>query len=86
MCEWAEEAGMSLRSLARHFKKETGINLENWRRSALHQRAIELISKNRSVSDVALELGYESVSAFVYSFRNEYGLPPMQFLRSKKII
>jgi len=76
----AVRAGMSRRSFARHFRSETGLPYARWKRAVIAQHALELVAAGHKVSSVALDVGYESVSAFIAMFRRQYGESPRQFL------
>jgi len=76
----AASAGMSRRSFARHFRSETGLPYSRWRRAVIAQHALELVAAGHKVSSVAIDVGYESVSAFIAMFRRQYGESPRQFL------
>jgi AraC-like DNA-binding protein len=78
--ELAARAGMSRRSFARHFRSETGLPYARWKRAVIAQHALELVAAGHKVSSVALDVGYESVSAFIAMFRRQYGDSPRQFL------
>jgi len=79
--DWARELGMSGRTLTRRFEAEVGAPLRSWKRRLRLFRAIELLSSGISVTDVAMELGYGSASAFIFAFREEMGKSPHAFLR-----
>ena len=76
----AHEVGLSRSVLAerfRHFLGEPPITyLMRWR---LQLGARLLQTTNRSVADIAAEVGYESEPAFNRAFRREYGAPPARF-------
>lgn len=76
----AHEVGSSRSVLAerfRHFLNEPPMTyLLRWR---LQLGAGLLRTTNRSVSDIAAEVGYESEPAFNRSFRRQYGTPPARF-------
>jgi len=76
----AARAGMSRRSFARHFRSQTGLPYARWKRAVIAQHALELVAAGHKVSSVALDVGYESVSAFIAMFRRQYGESPRQFL------
>ena len=78
--ELAQKAGMSRRSFARHFGTETGLSVAQWKRAVIAHHALELVAGGQKVSSVALDVGYESVSAFIAMFRRQYGQSPRQFL------
>ncbi|MDE1465053.1 AraC family transcriptional regulator [Spartinivicinus poritis] len=74
--EWAEKVNMSRRTLTRHFKAETGLSFGQWRLQARLHYALQLLSEGSSVTQVAFELGYNSVSAFIHSFKKVLGVTP----------
>jgi AraC-like DNA-binding protein len=76
----AARAGMSRRSFARHFRSQTGLPYARWKRAVIAQHALQLVAAGHKVSSVALDVGYESVSAFIAMFRRQYGESPRQFL------
>ena len=79
---WGATLGMSARTLARRFERELGLNLREWRRRLRLFRAVELLGGGASVTEVALDLGYSSASAFTYMFRTETGHSPRAHRRA----
>ena len=77
--EIAAKDGLSARTLARHFRRHTGMSFAEWRRRARLLRALGWIAEGRPILEVALELGYDSPSAFSAMFRRELGAPPSSF-------
>jgi len=77
--EIADKEGLSSRTLARHFRRHTGMSFAEWRRRARLLRALGWIAEGRPILEVAMELGYDSPSAFSAMFRRELGAPPSQF-------
>lgn len=82
--EWAQALGASARTLARHFERETGMNLRAWRARMRLLRAIEWLAQGRSPTTIAHELGYASASAFNYMFRVEMGMSPLQWRKARQ--
>jgi AraC-like DNA-binding protein len=74
--EWALHVGLSKRGLTRHFRQETGMSLVQWRIVARMKRALELLSHGDSVTSIALELGYDSISSFIAAFSHQFGVTP----------
>jgi AraC-like DNA-binding protein len=72
----AREAGLSERSLFRGFQRETALSPGQWRRQMQVLRSLELLADGRSVTDTSLEVGYESVGAFIRAFRQIVGVTP----------
>nr|WP_315028325.1 AraC family transcriptional regulator [uncultured Chryseobacterium sp.] len=73
----AEKAQMSVRSLQRNFKNETGITLQKYHQLTRILKSIELIdTKQFTLSEVAYKVGYQSLSAFTSSYFNVMGTKP----------
>jgi len=81
--EWGQELGMSGRTLARRFEAELGMSLRSWRRRLRLFKAIELLGGGLGVTQVAMDLGYGSTSAFVYAFRTDMGCGPQAYMRGR---
>lgn len=79
LVEWAGRAGTTGRTVSRLFKKETGMNFEQWRRQARLITALQRLSSGEQVSKIALDLGYSSVSAFVAMFKKQLKKTPGQY-------
>lgn len=82
--EWASLAGASERTLARLFVRETGLTFGAWRKRLLLQEAVDRLGKGDNVTQIALELGYNSLSAFIEMFRKSLGMPPWQYSRHQE--
>ncbi|MDB4406559.1 helix-turn-helix transcriptional regulator, partial [bacterium] len=68
--------------LSRLVKQETGKTLLLHLRSLRISKAAEMLSENRlNVTEVALEVGYQSLSHFSKAFSMEQGMTPSQFLK-----
>lgn len=78
--EWADQMAMSRRSFTRHFQRETGVSLSVWRQQACLFAAIPRLTEGEAVTSVALDLGYDSVSAFTTMFRRMLGVSPKHYL------
>lgn len=81
---WAEKLNKSLRTFTRLFHKETGLSFRDWRQKACLMYALTALKKGDSVTEVALELGYENPSAFSAMFNKEMGYSPKLFLKRLK--
>ncbi|MFN7179857.1 AraC family transcriptional regulator [Hyphomonas sp.] len=77
--EWANVAGMSRRSFTRAFKRETGMGVALWRQQVRLLEALSLLSTGSSVTAVALDVGYDSASAFCAMFQRAFGVSPSRF-------
>lgn len=77
---WAQRLHMSRRTLTRRFQAETGTSWVQWRQHARLMLALERLTAGQSVTAVALEMGYGSLSAFITLFKQRMGLPPKAWL------
>ena len=80
--DWAAQLGVSPRTLIRRFQKQTGLTFRQWRQQARLLAALERLAEGQAVTSVALEVGYESPSAFVAMFRDALGVTPGKYLAS----
>ena len=78
--QWAATVNLAQRTLVRKFRAETGMSLVAWRQRARVIQAIKLLSAGRSVTEVALTVGYDSLSAFITVFKQITGVAPAQYL------
>lgn len=79
--QWAASTGMSRRSFTRLFRRQTGLSLTTWRQQACLMAALPRLTGGERVTDVALDLGYESVPAFTTMFRRMLGASPKAYLK-----
>ena len=81
---WAECAGMARRTFMRAFSEQVGMPFGRWRQQARLFAALEMLAQNKSVTEVAIAVGYDSVSAFIGMFRTMLGSTPHTYLQSKQ--
>jgi AraC-like DNA-binding protein len=77
--ELARESGGSLRTLERCFADETGLTIEAWRQKARLVHSAAALGGGASVTDAALDCGYDSTSAYIAAFRRQFGVTPGRF-------
>lgn len=82
--DWAQLAGASPRTLARLFVRETGLSFGSWRKRLQLQEAVDRLSRGESVTVIAFDLGYGSLSAFIEMFRLALGAPPGQYAQRRR--
>ncbi|MEI2384305.1 AraC family transcriptional regulator [Breoghania sp. JC706] len=82
VADLAAEAGMSRAAFSEHFRKGTGLApmayLTRWRMSLACER---LLHPDSPIAAIAIDIGYESESAFSTAFKREVGCPPRQWAR-----
>ena len=79
LAQWGREVGAASRTLARLFRKEAGMTFGEWRQQFRLLRALEYLAAGKSVTEVALSVGYESSSAFIVMFRKALGTTPNSY-------
>lgn len=77
--DWAAWAALSERTLSRRFVAETGYSFTAWRQRARMMRALELLADGTPVTTVAIDLGYDSVSAFIALFKRTFQATPSAY-------
>jgi AraC-like DNA-binding protein len=82
--DWADFAGMSRRTFMRAFSAEVGMSFGRWRQQARLFAALEMLAQRESVTDAAIAVGYDSVSAFIEMFRKMLGTTPQIYFRTKQ--
>lgn len=75
----AKSHGVSPRTLARLFFRETGMTFGRWRQQARILASLSLLAAGQSVTSAALDVGYNSPSAFVAMFRRALGVSPGRY-------
>lgn len=77
----AAAAGVTARTAARLFARETGQTFGQWRQQLRLLVALARLGAGGSVTQVALEVGYRDVSSFIAVFRDAFGDTPARYFR-----
>lgn len=81
LSELARGTGASARTIERLFRAETGLSFGRWYQQARLHHAVRRLSEGCDVTNVALECGYESTSAFIVMFKRSLGSTPGQYFQ-----
>jgi AraC family transcriptional regulator, activator of mtrCDE len=80
----AERASLSKTAFGEAFRRMIGVTpmqyIISWR---MHKARALLDRTERSVQQIALEVGYESESSFNRAFKEQFGAPPGRFRRAR---
>jgi AraC-like DNA-binding protein len=79
LTDWARKLGVDPKTIQRSFQRETGMTFGQWRTQARLLIALERLAAGERVLDIAIELGYESPTAFATMFRKQFGVAPSRF-------
>ncbi len=63
------------------FRNETGVSFVTWRQQACIFASLPRLADGESVTNVALDAGYENVAAFTTMFRRMLGSAPSHYLK-----
>jgi AraC-like DNA-binding protein/quercetin dioxygenase-like cupin family protein len=77
--DWGKMVGATGRTLARRFRVETGMTFGQWRQQVRILEALKRLAMDEAVTTVAIELGYDSPSAFISMFKKALGKTPGQY-------
>jgi AraC-like DNA-binding protein len=77
--QMARRSGASVRTVERLFQSETGMTFGKWRQQLRLLHALRQLAIGRPVTAVALEVGYDSPSAFIAMFRSALGTTPTRY-------
>jgi AraC-like DNA-binding protein len=78
--EMLRRSGASRRTMERIFREETAMPLGRWLRRRKVLEGLRRMAAGEPVGTVALDLGYNSPSAFIAMFRRELGSTPRRYL------
>ncbi|WP_420149649.1 helix-turn-helix transcriptional regulator [Spirosoma sp.] len=80
MSELARISGRSLSAFKRDFENHFHTAPGHWiRRKRLEHAHFLLRNTDKNVSEVSMEIGYESVSHFIKAYKQQYGFTPKRF-------
>jgi AraC-like DNA-binding protein len=73
------EIGASKRTIERLFQTETEMTFGKWRQQLRMLHALRMLAAGESVTKAALEVGYDSTSAFISAFKTTLGTTPGRY-------
>ena len=77
--EWGARVGASSPTLSRLFQSETGMSFVRFRHQLQVGLALQRLAGGEPVANIALDLGYESASAFGAMFRRMLGVTTARY-------
>lgn len=81
----SEIALVSLRTLERIFKKETGLTLSKYQQMLRIIKSLELLSSHElTISEIAYAVGYKSLQAYTKSFQTVMQYRPSEFMKTAR--
>lgn len=77
---YASKSSVSPRTLSRLFNKELGMSFGDWKMRLKLMEAVKQLGDNKSIKEIAYDLGYENVSSFIATFKKHFGKTPTNYL------
>jgi AraC-like DNA-binding protein len=81
----AEAAGASERTLARLFRRETGMTFQQWRRQLRLTEGLARLAQGETPPRAAAAVGYASSPAFGAAYRAAFGTTPGRTRRARRV-
>jgi AraC-like DNA-binding protein len=79
--DWGHKVGACSRTLTRLFQAETAMSFRQWRQQFRILEALKRLGQRESITNIALDLGYDSPSAFICMFKKAIGKTPGQYFK-----
>ena len=79
----AKQHALSSKTLSRLFQKELNMSFSIWLKQAKLLQALTDLEMRKPILNIALDLGYESPSAFSYMFKRQMGMTPTEYVKKK---
>nr|WP_244154332.1 helix-turn-helix transcriptional regulator [Desulfospira joergensenii] len=80
--DWGKLVGATRRTLTRLFQSELGTGFGQWRQQIRILESLKRLALNDPVTTIAIDLGYDSPSAFISMFKKALGKTPGQYFQS----
>jgi len=77
--EWGNIVGATRRTITRLFQSEIGMSFGKWRQQIRILESLRRLAVHEPVTSVAIDLGYDSPSAFISMFKKALGKTPGQY-------
>ena len=76
----SRQLGINKNKLTKGFREIYGDSIFSYhRKKSLDKASIYLISTDKSISEIALDIGYSNSSNFGYAFKKQFGVSPKQY-------
>ena len=82
---WAKRLAMSERTMLRLVQQDSGLSFARWRQQVQLLHALLQLAAGKQVQQVAMDLGYESVGAFIQVFKKRLGVTPKRYCLQNQV-
>jgi len=80
--QWSQTIGATPRTLNRLFQKDTQMGFVEWRQRLRILYSLERIDRGEAINLIAMDMGYDSASAFITMFKKHMGCPPKAYFKA----
>lgn len=84
LTQCALKVGASTRTLSRLCSNEFQLSFSLWRQHIRLVLSLQLLADNKSIQNIALDLGYQSSSAYIYAFKGVFMQTPSQYRKNNR--
>ena len=81
LSDWSKSLNISSRTLSRLFRQEMGMSFIEYRNQVRLFQALKRLASGQSVTSVALDVGFVSLSAFNRLFKRHFGTTPGHYFQ-----
>jgi len=82
LSDWALKVGASPRTLTRLCSNEFQLSFSLWRKNIRLVLSLQLLEKDKKIQEIAMDLGYQSDSAYIYAFKGLFMQTPSQYRKN----
>ncbi len=76
--------GCSRTTLMNAFKRKYNVTLGNYIKDFRLKKAVELLRSNKSIKEIALDVGFSEQNYFSKVFYNKYNMPPSEYRKRQR--
>ena len=84
--DWASTLAISEKTFHRRFFKSTGMTFGKWWQQLRLMSSLTQLMQGTPITQVALNSGYDSHSAYTTAFKKQFGHAPSEFIRRQSVM
>ncbi|NYT39079.1 AraC family transcriptional regulator [Allopusillimonas soli] len=84
--DWASTLAIGEKTFHRRFVKSTGMTFGKWRQQLRLMSSLTQLMQGAPITQVALNSGYDSHSAYTTAFKKQFGHAPSEFIQRQLVM
>src|SRR3546814_748446 len=84
--DWASTLAIGEKTFHRRFVKSTGMTFGKWRQQLRLMSSLTQLMQGAPITQVALNSGYDSHSAYTTAFKKQFGQAPSEFIQRQSVM